>query len=86
MLDGSPDPLGRDNFEGERAAQYNVQERSAEKCAKMAGPIEIPSGLRTWVGPRNHGFEQGPDLRMGSGNFEEDGAGHYTLSQKTSHI
>jgi len=29
--------------------------------AKTAGPIEMPFGLRTWVGPRNHVLDWGPD-------------------------
>jgi len=30
-------------------------------CAKTAEPIEIPFGLRTWVGPRNHVLDGCPD-------------------------
>ena len=29
--------------------------------AKTAEPIEMPFGLRTWVGPRNHVLDRGPD-------------------------
>jgi len=29
--------------------------------AKMAAPIEMPFGLRTRVGPRNHVLDGGPD-------------------------
>jgi len=29
--------------------------------AKTAAPIELPSGLRTWVGPGNHVLDGGPD-------------------------
>ena len=36
-------------------------------------PIEVPFGLRTWVGPKNHVLDGGPDLRMGRGNFEGKG-------------
>jgi len=28
--------------------------------AKTAAPIELPFGLRTWVGPGNHGLGGGP--------------------------
>jgi len=30
-------------------------------AAKMARPIEMPFGLRTWMGPRNHVLDGGPD-------------------------
>jgi len=33
--------------------------------AKTAAPIEMPFGLRTWVGPRNHVLDGGPDPPMG---------------------
>ena len=29
--------------------------------AKTAAPIELPFGLRTWVGPGNHVLDGGPD-------------------------
>ena len=29
--------------------------------AKMAEPIEMPFGLRTWVGPRDHVLDGGSD-------------------------
>jgi len=29
--------------------------------AEMAEPIEVPFGLRTWVGPGNHVLDGGPD-------------------------
>jgi len=35
----------------------------------MAAPIELLFGLRTWVGPRNHVLDGGPDLPMGRGKF-----------------
>jgi len=41
--------------------------------AKMAGPIEMPFGLRIRVGPRNHVLDGGPDAPMGRGNFEGKG-------------
>ena len=41
--------------------------------AKTAGPIEMPFGLRTRVGPKNHVLDGGPDPPMGRGNFEAKG-------------
>ena len=38
--------------------------------AKTAAPIEMPFRLRTWVGPRNHVLDGGPDPPLGRGNFE----------------
>jgi len=38
--------------------------------AKPAAPIEMPFGLRTWVGPRNHVLDGCPDFPLGMGNFE----------------
>jgi len=37
--------------------------------AKMAAPIELPFGLRTWVGLENHVLDGGPDTPMGRGKF-----------------
>jgi len=37
---------------------------------KTAAPIEMPFGLRTWVGPRNHVLNGGSRSPMGWGNFE----------------
>jgi len=37
--------------------------------AKTAAPIELPFGLRTWVGPGNHVLDGGPDPPMGMGIF-----------------
>jgi len=37
--------------------------------AKTAAPIELPFGLRTWVGPGNHVLDWGPDPPMGRGKF-----------------
>ena len=36
----------------------------------MVAPIEMPFGMRTRVGPRNHVLDGGPDPAMGRGNFE----------------
>jgi len=38
--------------------------------AKTAEPIEMPFGLRSWVGLGNHVLDGGPDSPMGRGNFE----------------
>jgi len=38
--------------------------------AKTAEPTEMPFGLRTRVGPRDHVLDAGPDLPTGRGNFE----------------
>jgi len=37
--------------------------------AKMAEPIEMPSGLRTWLGPVDHVLDGGSDPPMGRGKF-----------------
>jgi len=37
--------------------------------AKMAEPIEMLLGLWTWVSPRNHVLDGGPDRPMRSGSF-----------------
>jgi len=39
--------------------------------AKTAEPIEMPFGLSTQVGPRNHVLDCAPDLPMGRGSFEK---------------
>jgi len=37
--------------------------------AKTAAPIELPFGLRTWVGSGNHVLVGSPDPPMGRGKF-----------------
>jgi len=37
--------------------------------AKMAEPIKVPFGLRTWVGPRDRVLDGGSDPPMGRGKF-----------------
>ena len=37
--------------------------------AKTAAPIELPFGLKTWVGPGNHVLDAGPDPPMGRDKF-----------------
>ena len=41
--------------------------------AKTAAPIELPFGLRTWVGLEKHVLDGRPDPPMGRGNFEGEG-------------
>jgi len=41
---------------------------TSEPC-KTAEPIEMPFGLRTWVGPRDHVIDGGSDPPMGKGKF-----------------
>ena len=36
---------------------------------KTAAPIELPFGLRTWVGPWNHVLDEDTDPPMGRGKF-----------------
>jgi len=38
-------------------------------CAEMAEPIDIPFGLSSRVGPRNHVLDGGPDQGQ-PGNFK----------------
>jgi len=40
--------------------------------AKSAEPIEMPFGMFTYVGPRNHILDGGPDRPMEMGNFRDD--------------
>ena len=42
--------------------------------AKMAKAIEVPFGLRTLVGPRNHALDEGPDPPWNGAIFEDMGA------------
>jgi len=42
---------------------------TSEPC-KTAEPIEMPFGLRTWMGPGNRVSDGGPDPPMGSDNFK----------------
>jgi len=44
--------------------------------AKTAELIEMPFGLRSWVGPWNHVLDRGPDPPMERDNFEGEGASH----------
>jgi len=37
--------------------------------AKTAEPIEMPFGLRTWVGPRDHVLDGSSDPHMGRGKY-----------------
>ena len=49
--------------------------------AKTAAPIELPFGLRTWVGPGNHVLDGDPDLPMGRGKFLNEN-GHPIVKYK----
>jgi len=44
--------------------------------AKTAAPIELPFGLRTWVGPENHVLDAGPDPACEGANFGGEWASH----------
>ena len=46
----------------------------------MAEPIDMPFGLRTRVGPRNHVLDGGPDLH-GNGQFLGKGAAYCNASR-----
>ena len=41
--------------------------------AKTAEPMEMPFGLRTQMGQRNHVLDGGPDSTMERGTFEGGG-------------
>jgi len=43
---------------------------------KTAEPIDMPFGLRTWVGPRDHVLDGGSDPPMGRANFWGEWASH----------
>ena len=59
-------PHGMDNLEGEGCPI--LKGHSAVICAKTAEPIEMPFGLRTRVGQRNHVLD-GVQIPLGRGNF-----------------
>ena len=44
------------------------------RCVKIAEAelIEMPFALFTYVGPKNHVFNGGPDPPTGTGNFGDD--------------
>jgi len=53
--------------------------------AKTAAPIELPFGLRTWVGPGNHVLDGGPDPPMGRGKFlGENGRAYWRHLKNTT--
>jgi len=60
---GSDPPMGRGNFEGERASHCTVYGHSTDICAKTAEPIEMPFrfGLWTRMGRRDHVLDGGPE-------------------------
>ena len=43
---------------------------------KTAARIELPFGLRTWVGPGNHVLDGGPDPPWEGANFGGEWASH----------
>jgi len=43
--------------------------RSVCHSAKTAEAIEMPFGLRAWMGPENHVLDEGLDPPMGTVNF-----------------
>jgi len=49
--------MRRGSFEGKGASCGEVVERSAVTRAKMAEPVEMPFGMWTRLGPRNHVFD-----------------------------
>jgi len=44
--------------------------------AKTAEPIEMPFGLRTWVGPGNHILDGGPDPPWEEAIVRGEGTSH----------
>jgi len=46
---------------------------TAVSSAKTAEPIEMPFGLWTRIGPRNHALDRGSDPHIERGNFGEKG-------------
>jgi len=52
VLDGVQIPCGKGQFLGARICP-NMPDDTTVSCAQTAGPIEMPFGLWTWVGPRN---------------------------------
>ena len=53
-----------------RPSRVVCQSVTLVSYAKTAEPIEMPFGLRTQVGPRNHVLDGDPGSPIGSGNFE----------------
>jgi len=47
----------------------DMPNNTAVSCARMAELIEMPFGLWTLVGPRNHVLDVGPDRPKRRGNF-----------------
>jgi len=52
----------------------------------MAEPIEIPFGIRTQVGPKNHVLDGGPDPLMGRGKHEGKGRPTVKYMALSSHL
>jgi len=45
----------------------------------MAEPTEMPFGLWTWIGPKNHALDRGPDPQCKGGNFDRNWACHFKV-------
>jgi len=62
ILDGSPNPPGAIlRGKGRTTVKYRD---SAVSCPTVAELIEMSFRIWTWVGPRNHVVDGGPDLRV----------------------
>jgi len=58
VLDGGPDPYGKGQFWGKGRPLQIIGIHSAVSCAKTAEPIDLPFGLWTQVGRRQHKFNR----------------------------
>jgi len=61
IFDGGPLPPGKGHFSEKEAAHCKVQGLSAVSCVKTAVPIEMPSGMLSWVDQGNHILDGSPD-------------------------
>ena len=63
VLDGARiPPVRRGNFEGRNGRPVVKYMDTAVICAKTAEPIEMPFGLWTQMGPRNHVLDGSPQV------------------------
>jgi len=75
VLDGDPDPPWEGAILRERHAMRYLM--TLLFCAKTAEPIEMPSGLWTWMGSRKHILDGSPDPPSEGAIFrEKDMPGH----------